>query len=204
MNVGDLNAEKASVISPQNDDELSDILGECPRATETFVRRETGWMVAICRRILRDDALAKDCVQNAFVNVFKNLRAFKGDSKLKTWMYRIVVNQALMDLRKRRRLQEEPIDGLLPEFYENNCRVEREDSSAKTPEQLLDRKQTDGLIIAAIDRLPENYRIVLLLRDIEEMSTIETAEVLEMTESNVKVSLHRARAALKKLLEPVI
>ena len=99
MNVGDLNAEKASVISPQNDDELSDILGGCPRATETFVRRETGWMVAICRRILRDDALAKDCVQNAFVNVFKNLRAFKGDSKLKTWMYRIVVNQALMDLR---------------------------------------------------------------------------------------------------------
>ena len=60
------------------------------------------------------------------------------------------------------------------------------------------------MIIAAIDRLPENYRIVLLLRDIEEMSTIETAEVLEMTESNVKVSLHRARAALKKLLEPVI
>lgn len=87
-----------------------------PRATETFVRRETGWMVAICRRILRDDALAKDCVQNAFVNVFKFLGAFKGDSKLKTWMYRIVVNQALMDLRKRRRLQEEPINGLLPEF----------------------------------------------------------------------------------------
>jgi RNA polymerase sigma-70 factor, ECF subfamily len=60
------------------------------------------------------------------------------------------------------------------------------------------------LIIAAIDRLPENYRIVLLLRDIGEMSTTETAEVLEMTESKVKVSLHRARAALKKLLEPVI
>jgi RNA polymerase sigma-70 factor, ECF subfamily len=115
MNVGYLNAETDPVISPRNDDELSDILGG-PRATETFVRRETGWMVAICRRILRDDALAKDCVQNAFVNVFKFLGAFKGDSKLKTWMYRIVVNQALMDLRKRRRLQEEPINGLLPEF----------------------------------------------------------------------------------------
>lgn len=72
--------------------------------------------------------------------------------------------------------------------------IEREDSSAKTPEQLLDRKQTDGLIIAAIDRLPENYRIVLLLRDIGEMSTTGAAEVLEMTESKVKVSPHRARA----------
>ena len=82
--------------------------------------------------------------------------------------------------------------------------IEREDSSAKTPEQLLDRKQTDGLIIAAIDRLPENYRIVLLLRDIGEMSTTGAAEVLEMTDSKVKVSLHRARAALKKLLDPVI
>lgn len=161
-------------------------------------------MLATCRRILRDEALAQDCVQNAFVNIFKNLSGFKGASKLKTWMYRIVVNQALMEMRRRRRLHEESLDGLMPEFHFDGCRVETLGTPIKNPEDMLDRKKMDALVLAAIDRLPDNYRIVLLLRDIQELTTAETAEILNLNEGNVKVTLHRARAALKKLLEDVL
>lgn len=181
--------------------DLSALIAGDGRAVEQFVRRESGWMAAVCQRILRDESLAHDCVQNAFVSIFRNLLAFRGDARLKTWMYRIVVNQALMDQRKRKRLREEPIDNLELEFYSDGCRVELGQSPEPSPEERLDSKQTGERVQTAIDRLPENYRIVLLLRDIEELTTAETAEVLEMTENNVKVTLHRARAALKILLE---
>lgn len=173
-------------------------------AAEQLVREHAGWMLALARRMVREDALAEDIVQNAFANIFRKLDQFDGRSALKTWMHRIVVNQSLMLLRKVRRTNEDSIDDLLPEFDRNGCRIEEDWATFETPESLIEKSQSAEKISELIGTLPESYRIVLLLRDIEEMSTLEVAELLQISEANVKVRLHRARAALKKLLEPLM
>jgi RNA polymerase sigma-70 factor (ECF subfamily) len=174
------------------------------RAAETLVRTHAPWMLSVVRRILHDKGLAEDCVQEAFINAFRNIDGFEGRSSLKSWLHRIVVNQALMKLRTRQRQRESPIDDLLPAFDENACRIEEPWQPPSAPDEILAQKDRRALIRAKIDQLPESYRIVLQLRDIEEMTTQDVAEALGLTEANVKVRLHRARSALKKLLEPVL
>ena len=121
-----------------------------------------------------------------------------------TWLHRIVVNSALMKLRTQRRLNEGSIDELMPAFDGNGCRIEAPWQEIETPERILERAQSSDMVLRAIERLPDDYRIVLMLRDIEELSTRETAELLDCSENAVKVRLHRARAALKGLLEPLL
>ncbi len=169
-----------------------------------FVRLHSDWMMAVAFRILLDRSHAEDAVQSAFSKVFLNLEKFEGRSALRTWMHRIVVNEALMVLRKIKRQNEHSIDDLLPVFDGSGCRVEFDAAECPTPETLLSRRQTHDHIRSAIMSLPEKYRTVLCLRDIEGLSTTETSAALEISEANVKIRLHRARAALKKLLEPQI
>jgi len=172
-------------------------------ATAEFVRANIGWMIQVAVHYLRDLALAEDAVQNAFTKIFAKSDQFKGQVRIQAWMRRIVINEALMILRKRKSLKEDnSIDPLLPEFDRWQCRLEAAWTKAPNPEELLIDGQTRHLVTDAIDRLPDAYRVVLLLRDIEEQTTTEVAEALEITEANVKVRLHRARAALKSLLEP--
>jgi len=173
-------------------------------ATKTFVESNIGWMLAVSRRFLRDNAMSEDAVQNAFVNIFRALERFEGRSTLKTWMHRIVVNESLAILRKHNRLKENSIEDLQPEFDDNGCRYEDRWAAFETPENMLQQSQMRDRIHDRINALPDNYRIILLLRDIEEMSTAEVAEMLGLSETNVKVRLHRARSALKKLLEPLM
>lgn len=173
-------------------------------ATERLVRGHAPWMLAVARRILRNETQAEDAVQNAFASIFKNLDRFEGRSALKTWMHRIVVNEALTLRRRDQRVQEASIDHLMPEFDDIGCRTEDASVNLDTPEVLLQQTQTRARISELINMLPDRYRIVLVLRDIEEWSTAEVAEALDLTETNVKVRLHRARAALKKLLEPLL
>jgi len=161
-------------------------------------------MLAVARRLVGDEALAQDCVQSAFANIFRGLEGFEGRSRLRTWMHRIVVNQALMALRQQKRRQEVSIDDLLPVFDEYQCRLQERWTINETPESLMQQAQTKDVVASKIAALPENYRIVLLLRDIEDMSTSDAAQTLGINESNVKVRLHRARSALKTLLEPLL
>lgn len=171
-------------------------------ATNVFVRAHIGWMLRLARNYLREQALAEDAVQNAFAQVFTKSAQFQGRASIEAWMRRIVVNEALMILRKRKSVQEDgAIDLLLPEFDENACRLETPESAECNPEQILILGETREIVQAAIARLPDTYRVVLLLRDIEEFTTAEVAEKLNISETNVKVRLHRARAALKRLLE---
>ncbi len=190
--------------SPEQSVSSAELPDGSDQSIESFVRSHTGWMLSLAKRILRDDSDAEDAVQTAFANIFKNLQAFDGRSTAKTWMHRIVVNQALMTLRKRRPQSEEEIDELLPVFDANGCRIEDDWANPETPEGLLQRTQTRSHVARLIDALPDSHRIVLILRDIEELSTADVAEQLNITEANVKVRLHRARAALKKLLEPLM
>jgi len=169
-----------------------------------LVRTHSDWMLGAAFRILRDRAHAEDAVQVAFTKIWSKYGEFEGRSALQTWMHRVVVNEALMTLRKIKRRNERSIDDLLPVFDESGCRVEVEDHAPATPEVLLSRRQTNDYVRDAIMTLPDKYRLVLCLRDIEGFSTIETSQALELSEANVKVRLHRARAALKTLLEPHI
>ena len=169
-------------------------------AFETLVRTHSGRMLSVCRRILRSEDEAKDAVQEAFVSAFRGISKFEGTSQLGTWLHRIAVNAALMRLRSRKRRPEESIDELLPSFKEDgHARVEPRDFSPSAL-QAVETRETREFVRGCIDRLPEMYRTVLLLRDIEELDTFEAAEVLGVSEGVVKVRLHRARHALRQLL----
>lgn len=168
---------------------------------ERAVRDHGGAMLAVARRLLGNDDDARECVQDAYLSAFSNADSFEGRSAYRTWLHRIVVNTALGNLRKRKRGDAPSIDGLLPEFDANGCRIEPMWQFEEPVERSLERGQSRQAVRDAIDALPDIYRAVLVLRDIEEFSAAEVAELLETNVPVVKTRLHRARAALKKLLE---
>ncbi len=171
---------------------------------EQLVRENAGWMLVLAERMLNDAALAEDVVQEALINALKGLHRFEKQSTLKTWLHRITVNAALSKLRKRKRLAEQSIEELLPEFDQYDCRIEQPWTHLASVDELVEHDETRAHVAEGIRALPDSYRIVLQLRDIEGYDTGETAKLLETSASNVKVRLHRARAALKKILEPVL
>jgi RNA polymerase sigma-70 factor (ECF subfamily) len=171
-----------------------------PRAFETLVRRYGGRMLATARRMMVVEDDAHDVVQEAFLSAFRSIESFAGTARLSTWLHRIVVNAALMKLRSRRRRPEESIDALLPRFDDSGHFAEPVARWEGGGVARLERQETRLAVRAAIDRLPDNYRTVLLLRDIEELDTEETAARLALTPSIVKMRLHRARQALRALI----
>lgn len=173
-------------------------------AKEALVRRHGGWMLSVAQRYMRDQALAEDCIQEAFAKALAGMAGFERRSSLKSWLHRIVVNQALMKLRMQRARNEKNIDDLMPEFDADACRIEQPWPQILTPEQIVGVERLRAAVLSKIDELPDIYRHVVLLRDIEEMTTSEVADALGMTEANVKVRLHRGRSALKYLLEPIL
>jgi RNA polymerase sigma-70 factor (ECF subfamily) len=139
-------------------------------------------------------------VQAAYLSAFRSLPQFEGACLLSTWLHRIVVNTALMKLRTRRRKPEESIEPLLPAFQDDGHHVEQFAEWGAPADVLLERQETRATVRACIKQLPDNYREVLLLRDIEELPTQEVARMMNMTPTAVKVRLHRARQALSTLL----
>jgi RNA polymerase sigma-70 factor (ECF subfamily) len=171
-----------------------------PQAFEDLVRRNTSRLLSVTRRILRNDDEAREAVQQAFVAAFKSREQFHGESQPSTWLHRIAVNKALDLMRARERRHEDSIDDLLPRFLPDGHHTERFAVWPEPIEEQIDRARQAVSIREAIDRLPDTFRIVLLLRDIEEMSTEETAQALGITPNAVKLRLHRARMALRTLL----
>jgi RNA polymerase sigma-70 factor (ECF subfamily) len=168
------------------------------------VRRHAGTLLAVARRFLSCEADSADAVQDAFVSAFQSLDTFAGNAQLSTWLHRIVVNHCLMKLRQRKRRRTVSLDGLLPAFDETGHHSRPVPAWAQPPEARLSQAETRAQVRACIDRLPEPYRAVLLLRDIEERDTDETAELLGLSRAAVKTRLHRARQALRTLLEPLL
>jgi len=171
-------------------------------AFEVLTMAYGGRMLAVARRITRNDEDARDAVQSAYMSAFVALQKFEGACQLSTWLHRIVVNAALMKLRTRRRKPEESIDALLPAFQEDGHHVEQFSALGTPADRLLERSETRAMVRACIAELPDNYRTVLILRDIEQLSTDEAAEMLGVTPTAVKVRLHRARQALATLIRP--
>jgi RNA polymerase sigma-70 factor, ECF subfamily len=173
------------------------------RAYEELVRQLGGRLLATAQRYLRSESDACDAVQDAFLCAFKSIGSFNGDSQLSTWLHRIVVNSALMRLRARRRhpeMSDVEIDELLPRFDTTGNWIGGSRLSVP-PDRDMEASETRAIVRQCIDLLPDNYRSVLMLRDIDELDTEEAANLLNLTPSTVKVRLHRARQALKVLLE---
>jgi RNA polymerase sigma-70 factor (ECF subfamily) len=169
-------------------------------AFEQLVRMHGGRMLAVARRFFASEQDARDVLQEAFVAAFRSIDGFAGGAKLSTWLHRIVVNAALMKLRSRRRRREDSLDDLLPRFAEDGHHAEGVVGWDAAADELVERRQVRSLVRGAIDELPEAYRTVLVLRDIEERDTEETAVLLGLTPQAVKTRLHRARQALRTLL----
>jgi RNA polymerase sigma-70 factor (ECF subfamily) len=182
------------------EDLLARLRDRDPEAYAEVVRAVGGRLLATARRMLRDEEEARDVVQETFLSAFKSVDSFSGNCKLSTWLHSIATNAALMRLRSRRRRPESSIDELLPRFDESGHWVDPP-SAWNPPVDALESRELRRAVRRCIDRLPESHRTILLLRDMEERSTAEAAEHLGITETAVKLRLHRARIALRALLD---
>jgi len=171
-------------------------------AFERCVRSYSGQLWRVARRILRNDEDAADALQDAFLSAFKRIKDFRGESQLGTWLHRIVVNAALGRLRRQQRHPETSIENLLPHFVEGEHQIDPPVPWKGLDETGVQRHETHELVQRCINQLPETYRIVLLLRDIEGLDSQETAQTLDTSVAVVKTRLHRARQALRTLLDP--
>ena len=160
---------------------------------EVLVRRHDSRVYRAARAILRDEDEAEDAMQEAWVRAYQHLREWQGASSFSTWLLRIVANEALGRLRKRSRLVAVNDDG-------EDGGGGTMDPRAEDPEERAAAHETVRLLERAVDGLSAPYRSVYVLREVEELSTAETAEALGLSEEAVKVRLHRARAMLRRAL----
>jgi RNA polymerase sigma-70 factor (ECF subfamily) len=196
-----LKAETGTPAGHAEDELVARLRAGDDAAFESLVRQYGGRMLAVAKRFLKNESDARDAVQDAFLAAFRSIGSFAGGAQLSTWLHRIVVNAALMKLRTRRRKPEEPIDDLLPRFAEDGHHQDGVPGWAAAADVLVEREEVRLHVRRAIEQLPDSYRTVLLLRDIEQRGTDETAALLGMTPQAVKTRLHRARQALRTLIE---
>jgi RNA polymerase sigma-70 factor (ECF subfamily) len=171
-------------------------------AYEELIRTNGGRMLVAARRILPTDEDAQDAVQDAFLSAFKKIDTFQGQSKLGTWLHRIAINAALMRLRSLRRRKEQDVDDLLPRFLEGGHFVEMPKRWSEAADAPAVQNEIRAAVREGIESLPENYRIALLLRDIEGLDNTELAEQLGVSVNAAKIRVHRARLALREVLDP--
>lgn len=191
-------------------DELDDLaLVERARSRDgaalgLIMQRHNRRLFRVARSVLHDDAEAEDVVQEAYVRAFTHLDSFRGEAKLSTWLTRIALNEALGRLRRRRITTGlEEIDavtdqGELRVIYLPSIRQDSDPEAAAT------RTEVRRLLERAVDQLPEPFRLVFVLRDIEELSIEETAEELGLRPETVKTRLHRARRLLRQSLDQTL
>ena len=172
------------------------------QAYEELVRTYGGRLLAVARRFLPVEEDARDAVQDAFLSAFRSIDRFEGNAQLSTWLHRIVVNAALMKLRTRRRKPEQSIEDFLPDYLDDGHFARPASPWRVDGLDPTEQKELRELVMNSIQSMPEGHRNVLLLRDIEDLDTEETAELLGISPGAVKTRLHRARQALRELLEP--
>ena len=160
---------------------------------EILMRRHNERLYRAARAIVRDDNEAEDVMQQAYVNAYAHLRQFDGRAAFSTWLTRIAVNEAIARNRRRGRYER---------FTENDNMAFRQlrDVATPNPEAETFSHELRTILEGAVDALPEGYRVVFMLRDVEGLSTAETAACLDLTEDVVKTRLSRARAALRREL----
>ncbi len=161
-------------------------------------------MLSVARRMLRSEEDAADAVQDAFVSALAAIHRFRADARISTWLHRIVVNTCLMKLRSRKRREMLSLESLMSSFDGNGQCVQPFDPWAAQASEHAASNEMRATVRESIDRLPEDFRAILILRDIEELDTEETAAILGLSRSATKTRLHRARQALRAELSPML
>jgi len=172
-------------------------------AFDTLVERHQGKVYGLALRLSGNPSDAEEILQDTFLQVYRNLHQFREEAKFSTWLYRVATNSALMHGRTRRRHRAEPLEGYLPRFDETGGFADgtaADFERAARADELLERKELAQRALEAVDQLSELYKTVFVLRDIEGLSTEETAEVLGVDPGAVRTRLHRARLMLRGYL----
>ncbi|TIV38469.1 MAG: RNA polymerase sigma factor [Mesorhizobium sp.] len=172
-------------------------LARDPDACRAIIKTHNQRLYRIARGVVRNDAEAEDIVQEAYMRAFASLGAFRGEASLSTWLSRIVINEALGRLRKRKRMV------AMPEIPEARV-IPFPLNPSDDPERTMAQRQILGLVERATDSLPDVYRSVFVARVIEGLSIVETADLLGVRPETVKTRLHRARALVRKALDDEI
>jgi len=149
---------------------------------------------------MKNEADAEDVAQEAFIRAFRKLESFRAESKFSTWLISITINEARTRLRRQALVRMEPLDQLPDEDKGISPALLRD--WREIPSEAVERREVRNLIQLAVEQLPDIYREVFLLRDVEELTISETAEALNISIPSVKVRLHRARMRLQKQLAP--
>jgi len=185
--------ERARLESWPDEQIVDRVLAGEPVLFEIMMRRHNQRIYRAIRSILRDDSETEDVMQDAYVRAYEHLAQFEGRAEFSTWLTRMAVHESL-----RRAAARGKFDPLECEDHEGEeAAMSPFQSDSLTPEANAAHGELSGLLEDAILALPQSYRAVIMLRDIEEMSTAETAEALCLTETNVKVRLHRGHELLR-------
>lgn len=167
-------------------------------AFEQLLDRYEDKIFRLAFRFVRNETEAKEVLQDTFLSIWRKLDTFKGDAQFGSWLYRVAANTALMRLRAQRRHPEISTEELPVGYLDNYGQVPPPGENwAKRPDDELQSEELRRHIQSAVDALPEIYRTVFLLRDVEGLSTEETGEILSISVPTVKTRLHRARIALR-------
>jgi RNA polymerase sigma-70 factor, ECF subfamily len=183
--------EQARTEAWSDEEIVSHVLSGDTALYELIMRRYNQRLYRAVRAILRDENETEDVMQDAYVRAYQHLSQFGWRSQFSTWLTRIAVHEALARLRQRGRMMQ--LDEAYPEADSSMLY-----SNSENPEQYTSKAELGNLLEEAILNLPEQFRAVIMLRDVEEMSTAETADALEISEENVKTRLHRGHALLRK------
>jgi RNA polymerase sigma-70 factor (ECF subfamily) len=178
-----------SLTSLSDEEVVARVRGGESALFEILMRRHNERIYRAARAILREDAEAEDVMQQAYVNAYTHLHQFDGRAQFATWLTRIAVHEALARARRRGRyesLEDSPVETFMPS------------QSGPDPERQAFARELATLIESAVDRLGDGYREVFMLRQVEGLTTAETAQVLDVSEDVVKTRLSRARIALQR------
>jgi RNA polymerase sigma-70 factor (ECF subfamily) len=191
--------------SPTDDELVARAKDKDFAAFELLLDRYEDKVFRLAFRFVRNESEAKEILQETFLSIWRKLDTFKGDSQFSSWVYRIAANAALMRLRSMRRHPEVSTEELPAGFLDraqdgHGATPTSGENWAKRPDDQLQSEELRRHIQAAVDALPELYRTVFLVRDVDGLSTEQTAQVLGITIPTVKTRLHRARIALREAI----
>jgi RNA polymerase sigma-70 factor (ECF subfamily) len=186
--------------SAADDAELAARVAERDAAAfEALMRRYNGKLFRIARAILKNDADAEDALQEAYLDAYRHMRDFRGSAQLSTWMTRIVINQALMRLRRQKR-DHMVVPFARPTDHSDQREVDVVDEHAESPQRTVLRAELRRVIERQIDALPESFRAVFVMREVEDMPVDEIAACLSIPPATVRTRVFRARSLLLEAL----
>ncbi|HSW27665.1 MAG TPA: RNA polymerase sigma factor [Burkholderiaceae bacterium] len=197
-----VNAEtlaRPRAAEPLQDHELAAraATGDGP-AFAIIMRRHNRLLFRTARSILKSDVEAEDALQEAYLRAWRAIDGFRNEAKLSTWLARIVINESLARLRRGRGAQVIPLDNTMPAQDHDPMEERMEDDPDHEPERMAMRAELRRLMEACIDRLPDAFRSVFILRAVEEMSVEDVATALDLPEATVRTRLFRARGLLRE------